>query len=63
MACSGGGYLSGIKITNLRKQREVKPGMIQMKSLSAINSVVTATSSKSFVNIIIFSFIKCEKQT
>ena len=44
MACSGSGYLSGIEITNLREQ----PGMIQMKSLSAINSVVIATSSKSF---------------
>ena len=54
MACSGGGYLSGIKITNLREQREVKPGMIQMKSLSAINSVVTATSSKSFANYYLF---------
>lgn len=57
MACSGGGYLSGIKITNLLEQREVlKPGMIQMKSLSAINSVVTATSSKSFANNYLFIY-------
>lgn len=59
MACSGGGYLSRIKITNLREHREVNgkaPGMIQMKSLSAINSVVTVTSSKSFANNYLFIY-------